>query len=99
VVLRDRREPLIKQILEAVMISLHQKAAPPQIQSPVADSLDEPDKLPLVSGEGTVTGRDGTTEEGDRVAVLDEDRAEAVRRSIAFDDKGLVEVRHGEDGC
>ena len=63
----------------------------------MSDDVNEADELPLISGEGAMARCDGAAEERHRVAVLDEHRAEPMRRGIALDDECLGEVRHGED--
>jgi hypothetical protein len=95
--LRDRREALIEHVLQAVVIGLDEEATPPKVRPPIEDGLDKADEFALIGGEGAVAWRYRPAEERHRVAFLDEDRAEAVRRSITFDDERLGEVRHGED--
>jgi hypothetical protein len=63
----------------------------------VTNSVDEADELPLVRGERAVPGRDRSAEVGDGVALLDQDRPEAVGGRVALDDEALGEVGHGED--
>ena len=65
----------------------------------MADGVDEPDQLPLICGEGAVSWRDRPTKERDRVLLLQEHGAEAMRRSITFDHEWLAEIREGEDRC
>jgi hypothetical protein len=96
-VLGDGREPLVQQILEAIMIGLDEEAAPPQIQPPVPHSMDEPDELPLIGGECAMTGCNGSAEERDRVVVLNQHGPEPLRRGVTLDGELLGEVRHGED--
>jgi hypothetical protein len=50
VMLRDRGEALVEEVLEAVVVRLDEEAAPLEVWSPVADGEDEADQLPLVSG-------------------------------------------------
>ena len=76
--LGDRREPLIKQVLEAIVVRLDDESTPPQVRPPVSNGVDKADELPLISGEGLVAWRDGSTEESDRVALLGEHGAEPV---------------------
>jgi hypothetical protein len=45
-----------------------------------------------------VAQRHKPAEEGDQMALLDQDRAEAERRRVALDGEQLGEVGHGEDG-
>ena len=95
--LRDRREALIEQVLQAIVIGLDEEATTPEVRPPVADDLDKADELALIGSEGAVSWRYRPAEKCHRVALLDEDHAQAVRRSVAFDDERLGEVRHGED--
>ena len=60
------------------MIRLDKETAAPQVRSPVPDGVDEADEFPLISGEGAMPRRDRPAEEGKRMAVLDEHRAEPV---------------------
>jgi len=96
-VLGNRCKALVQQIFQAVVVGLHEKTAPPQVWPPVPHGVHKPDQLLLVGREGAVARRDGPAEEGDGVALLDEHRAEPMRRSVAFDGERLGEVRHGED--
>ena len=57
-VLRNRRQPLIKQILEALVVRLDEEGAPPQVRSPVPDRMDKADELTLVGGQCTVARSD-----------------------------------------
>ena len=95
-VLRDGGQPLIQQVLEAVVVGLDHKAAPLEVGPLVADDLDEADQLTLVGGENMMPGGHGPAEEGYRVAVLDQHRPEAVGRSVTLNDERLGEVWHGE---
>jgi hypothetical protein len=49
--LRDRREALIQQVLQAVVIGLDEEATPPEVQPPIADNLDKANELALIGGE------------------------------------------------
>ena len=55
------------------------------------------DEIPLIRGEGAVSGRHRTTEEGDRMTILNQHRPETVGCGITLDDEGLGEVRHRQD--
>ena len=46
-----------------------------------------------------MTRRHRPAKEGDRMALLDQDHAEAERRRVALDGEQLGEVRNGEDGA
>ncbi|KAJ1270264.1 hypothetical protein BS78_06G040800 [Paspalum vaginatum] len=89
---------LVEEVLQAVVVGLDDEASPPEVRAPVPDRLDEADELALVGGERAVARCHKPTEESDRVALLDQDRAEAERGRVALDDEQLGEVRHGEDG-
>jgi len=95
-VLRDRGQALVEEVFEAVVVRLDDEATAPKIRPPVPHRLDETNQLAFICGEGAVTGSDGSAEEGDRVAVLNEHRAKPMRRGVAFDDEDLGKVRHGE---
>jgi hypothetical protein len=92
-VLQNRGEALVEQVLETIVVRLDGETPPPKVWPPVANGLDQADELPLISCEGAVTWSHRPTEESDGVALLDEHRAEAVRRSVALYDKLLGEVR------
>lgn len=77
--LRDSGQPLIEQVLEAVVIALDDKAAPPQVWPPVSDGMHKADQLALVGDKRPVLGCHRPTEECDRVAVLDQHEPESVR--------------------
>ncbi|KAJ1256975.1 hypothetical protein BS78_K256500 [Paspalum vaginatum] len=96
--LGNRGQALVQQVLQAVMVRLDAKAATPKVRPPVAHRLDQADELALVRRKCSVSRCHGPAEEGDRMALLDEDCAEPVRRSVALDDEGLAEVRHGQHG-
>uniref|UniRef100_A0A0A8ZTW4 Uncharacterized protein n=1 Tax=Arundo donax TaxID=35708 RepID=A0A0A8ZTW4_ARUDO len=49
-VLRDRGEALIEEVLQAVVVGLDDEAPPPEIRAPVPYRLDEADELALVGG-------------------------------------------------
>lgn len=51
--------------------------------------MDEANELPLISGEGAMAWCDRTTEERNRMCILDEHRVEPVRISVALDVKSL----------
>jgi hypothetical protein len=66
----DRRQALIKQVLEAEMICVHDEWASLEIRPPVLHDLDQPDQLPLVGGELGVVGSDGAAIESQRSGPL-----------------------------
>ena len=88
-VLWDGCKPLVEEILEAEVVGAHHEAASPQVWTPMADGEDEADQLSLIRGEGLVARCDGPAKEGEWVLVLDQHRAEPVRRSVAFDDETI----------
>ena len=96
VMLWDGGQPLIQQVLEAVVVSLDHEAAPPEVGPPVMDGLDEADQLALRGGESTMSGGHGLAEEGYRVVVLDQHYPEAIGQSVTLDDECLGEVWHCE---
>ena len=77
-VLGNRGEPLIQQILQTVVVHLDDELATPQIQPPMSYGVYKANELPFVGGEGAMARRDGAADEGDRVGGLYEHRAEAV---------------------
>lgn len=87
--LRNRGVALIQEILEDVMICFDEDAAAPQVWPPVSHDMDEADELPLISGEGAMALCDRTTEEHNRMCILDEHRVEPVRISVTLDEKSL----------
>jgi hypothetical protein len=54
VMLRDSGHPLIKQVLEAVVIGVDDKAVPPQVWPPVLDGVHKADQLALIGGKRPV---------------------------------------------
>ena len=93
----DRREALVEEKFEVVVVRVHQEAASPEIRTPMMDGVDKADQFPFVGGEGTVSRHDGPAEVGDRVFLLDEHCPETVGRRIALDDERPVEVRQGQN--
>ena len=93
----DRREALVEEKFEAVVVRAHQEATSPEIRTPMTDGVDEADQFPFVGSEGTVSRRDGPAEVGDWVFLQDEHCPETVGRRIALDDERLVEVRQGQN--
>ena len=74
-VLRNHRQPLIKQILEAVVVRLDEEGAPPQVRSLVPDRMDKADEL--IGRQGGVMRRGRSTEESYRPFVLEKHCTEA----------------------
>jgi hypothetical protein len=60
--------------------------------------MNKADELTLIGGESMMARGDRPAEEGDRVTLLDEDRAKTMRGRVALDGEGLGEVQQGEDG-
>jgi hypothetical protein len=71
----------------------------PQVGTQVANSLDEPDQLPLVCGEFGVMRRHGPTKECHRALILVQNGAHARPRHVAFDDERLGEVWQLQHRC
>ena len=94
--LRDRGEALIEEALQAVVVDLDDEAPSPQVRAPVPYGLNEADELALVGGQRALAGRHGPAEEGDQMALLDQDGADG--RCVTLDGEQLGEVGHGEDG-
>jgi len=99
VMLRDRGEALVEEVLEAVVVRLDDEAASPKVQALVTYGEDEADQLPLISRQRAMVGGHRPTEERDGVAVLDEYRPEAIRGRITLHDEGLGEVRERQHRC
>jgi hypothetical protein len=53
-VLRNRREPLVQQVLEAVVTGLDDEVVAPEVRPPVMNIVDKADELPLVCGDRSV---------------------------------------------
>jgi hypothetical protein len=66
--LRKRREPLVQQVLEAVVVGFDDEPASPKVWPPVSDRQDEADELPFVSRQRLMPGCDSPAEECDGVA-------------------------------
>lgn len=92
-VLRNGRQPLVQEKLEAEVVRPDKEAAPPEVRPPVSDGVNQPDELPLVGGEGAVTWGDGAAEVGHRVLVMDEHHPETMCGGIMLNDEFLGEVR------
>jgi hypothetical protein len=84
---------LIQEILHIEMVSLDDEFPWPEIRSPVADCLDEPNQLTFISGELRVVRHDRLAEEGDWTGALMQDCAGAGARRVTVDDEGPREVR------
>jgi hypothetical protein len=98
VVLGNRGEALVKEVLEAVVVRLDGESVPPQVRPPMPNSEDEADELAFICRQGAMARRDRSTEERDQVRVLDEHGPEAIRGHIAFHDEGLGEVGKSQYG-
>ena len=48
----DHRQPLIQHVFQCVVIGAHYEGAPPQIWTPVTNSLHEPDEAAAVEVTG-----------------------------------------------
>jgi hypothetical protein len=65
VMLWNRREPLIQQVLEAVVVGFDDEPASPKVRPPVPDRHDEPNELPFVGRQRLMSVCDSPTEESD----------------------------------
>lgn len=98
VVLRHCREPLVEQVLEAVVVRPGHEVPPPEIRPPVAYRLHEPNQLAFIHGELEVPSSEGSAEEGEGSRALVEDDAKPRTRSITVHDKDSVKVWHLQHG-
>jgi hypothetical protein len=57
--LGDRGQPLVEEVLETEMISLDDEVPSPQVRPPVPDGLDQTDEFALVGGERAMRGAIG----------------------------------------
>jgi hypothetical protein len=73
-VLRDHHEALVEEELEDIVVHPHQKTSSLEVWSPVANGVDEADKLPFIGGEGAVMRHDEPAEIGHWMFLLDEHR-------------------------
>ena len=55
-VLRDRRQSLVEEVLQAVVVGTDQEAAPPEVGPPKPHSLYQANELPLVGRQLDVAG-------------------------------------------
>lgn len=94
--LRNCREPLIQQVLEAEVVDLDDELA--QIRPPVPHGLQQADELLLVGWQSLVTQREGAAEVRDRALILMEHHDEFGAQRIAPHNKRAVEVQQGKDG-
>lgn len=69
-----------------------------EVLLPLVDSHHHGEELLLVCGELLVPHPQGLAEVRHRVAVLDEDDADASVASIGLDSEGALEVGQGEHG-
>lgn len=97
-VLGNRGEALVQDVLERLVVSADHKGASPKVWAPVAHRLREPDQLSLICCKAAVSGRQSTAEEGDGAVVQVQDRPYSGPGRVALDYEGLVEVREREGG-
>jgi hypothetical protein len=98
VVLRDRRKALVEEELQAVVVSADDERSTPQVRPLVADDMDQPNELALISYQGAMAWRDRPAKGGDRVLILEKDRPKAMGGCVALDDEPLGEVRQRQHG-
>ena len=63
----------------------------------MANGLDQPDELPLISGELEVAGGERPAEEGERPGALVKDGTEPRTRGVVVHGERPVEIRHLKD--
>jgi hypothetical protein len=68
--LGNHHEPLVEQVLEAVMIGLDDEPATLKVRPPVPNRLNKADELTLIGSKGVVAGRHGPAVERKRMALL-----------------------------
>jgi hypothetical protein len=83
-VLRNRRQTLVKQVLEAEMVGAYDEWAGPEIRSLVLHGLHQLDQLPFIGDELGVVGSDGVAIERQWSSPLVQDDAEARARGVAI---------------
>ena len=76
------------------MVRPDQKVAPPQVRSPVMNSLHQTNELALICSELKMSSSKRSAEESKGSAALVEDGTKSRTRSIAIHHEALVEVRH-----
>ena len=97
--LRHCRQPLVQQVLQAIVVRANLERAPPKIGTPMAHGLYQANELLLVRRELEVTSGEGPAEVGERPLTLVKHGAEPHPGGIAVDDERPCEVRHLEDGA
>ena len=96
--LRHRRQTLVQQELEAVVIGADPERPAPKIWPPVVHRLDQADDLLLVRRKLKVAGGERVTEEGEWPLVPMKDRPKPHTGGVAVNNKWAVESRHLQDG-
>jgi hypothetical protein len=69
-VLRDRRQSLIQQILQAEMVRPDYELPQPEVRMPMSDGFDQANQLPLIGSKFGMVCRDGVAEERDGPCAL-----------------------------
>jgi hypothetical protein len=92
--LRHRRQPLVQEELEAVVVRANPERATPEVGPPMAHGLHQADELLLVHRKLEVTGGKGPAEVGEGTVALVKDGAEPCTGSVAVDDERSVEVQY-----
>ena len=97
-VLGDRGQPLVEEVLQAVVVGADQEAAPPQVGPLVLPSLYQANKLPLVGRQLDMAGGERPTEEGQGFGPLVEYGAKPSDGGVAVDHELPLEVQHLQNG-
>ena len=88
-VLRNGRQALVQEELEAVMVSANKEVAAPQIRAPVAHSLHQTDELLLISRELEMARGERPAEECERASTLVENGAKPHAGCVAVHHESL----------
>ena len=86
-VLRDGREPLIQQVLKAVVIGLDDEATAPQVRPPMPHGVNEPNELAFVRRQSAMPWSHLPAEKSHRMSFLNKNSTKPVRGGITFNDK------------
>jgi hypothetical protein len=90
-VLRDNRQVLVEQELQAEVVCADEEWTPPQIRLPMPHRLDEPNQLMLVCHQLHVPWQDLPAEEGDNAVTLVKNGTKPGAGRITLNDEVLVE--------
>jgi hypothetical protein len=90
--LKDGRQSLIEEELEAPVVGLNGECVTPDVRPPVTDSLDQPNKLALIGWQLGVVRSDWPAKEHNGAITLMQHSAKTSAGRITVHDEALGEI-------